>query len=141
MTFPYFSKRGAADRAPPSDGEDDLTTPVNAPAPEASTDAGSFLQLMLSEGSTGPDDQAAVRTWSAAAIGQVVAMMGEDARTHLQAMEQVYVAANAKALVLLADEATAPTGIAMLQQIALAQTATTAFATGAAGVAAAFAKL
>lgn len=81
-------------------------------------------------------------TFTAAAIGQMVAMIGEDTRTYLQGMEQIYSIAAGKALAMSAspDSATAMRGAQLLTNIGTSQTATITFAQGTAQVASAFAQ-
>jgi hypothetical protein len=129
MLFSMFGRRDT----PPYDGGD--ASPAQGHA------ALSFSDLLPMASAVVATDDPAIRGFSSAAISQAVAMMAEDTRTHLQSMEQVYLAANAKALVLLSNPATAPQGEALLTQIQASQTQTITFATGTATVAAAFSKL
>lgn len=79
---------------------------------------------------------ATVETFAAAALGQVVSMLGEDTRTYLQGMEQIYTAAAGKALAMIAKGgADQEIGIKLLTQIQTSQTQTTTFATDIASVA------
>lgn len=74
---------------------------------------------------------ATVETFASAALGQVVSMLGEDTRTYLQGMEQIYTAAAGKALAMIAKgEPEQKIGIALLTQIKTSQQDTTTFATG-----------
>jgi len=73
------------------------------------------------EGSGSSNEDIALFT--SAAAEQVGTMMGEDIRSYMQSMEQIYVMATAKALALIADTATEPTGIALLTQIGKPQAA------------------
>lgn len=128
----FFSVFGRRDTPPDEAGD-------ASPAPGQA--ALSFADLLPMASAVVATDDPAIRGFSSAAISQAVAMMAEDTRTHLQSMEQVYLAANAKALVLLSNEATAAQGEALLTQIAVSQGNTITFATGTAAVAAAFSKL
>lgn len=73
---------------------------------------------------------ATVETFASAALGQVVSMLGEDTRTYLQGMEQIYTAAAGKALAMIAKgDPDQKIGIALLTQIKTSQQDTTTFAT------------
>ena len=80
--------------------------------------------LILANGTGDPDP---TTTFQSAAIGQVVAMMGEDLRAYLQSLEQIYVAASAKALAMIVDPATASSGMQLLGSITVSQNATNNF--------------
>ncbi|NSZ19251.1 hypothetical protein [Agrobacterium vitis] len=83
-----------------------------------------------------------LNAFTSAAIGQMVAMIGEDTRTYLQVMEQIYSMAIGKALAMSAspDNATALRGARMLENIETSQTATINFAKATTEVASAFAQ-
>lgn len=80
---------------------------------------------------------ATVETFASAALGQVVSMLGEDTRTYLQGMEQIYTAAAGKALAMIASGVSSEqeTGKTLLTQIKASQQDTTAFATDIASLA------
>jgi hypothetical protein len=86
-------------------------------------------------------DDSIIDSFTSAAADQVAVMMGEDTRTFMQSMEQIYVAATAKALAMIANEATSAQGQLLLTQINTSQTNSLTFASGTAGVATAFAKV
>ncbi|GGF70532.1 hypothetical protein GCM10007301_32860 [Azorhizobium oxalatiphilum] len=149
MAFMDFLKRSEATAAPAADGApgatgagDDAVGGAEASADAAAgtnpADPTTLFQTMLGlTAEVTPD--ATVQGFSGAAIGQVVSMIGEDARTFMQSMEQIYMAANGKALALVAEEN--PAGAKLLTEVANSQAQTVAFMTGAATVAAAFSKL
>ncbi|WP_332116744.1 hypothetical protein [Azorhizobium caulinodans] len=110
------------------------------PEANASPDTTQAFQNMLAlRGAAG--DNPTVQELAGAAMGQVVAMMGEDARTYMQGMEQIYLAASGKALALIANPPTKQQGIDLLTNVGVSQTQTLTFMTGAATVAAAFSKI
>lgn len=124
------------DVAPPT--QEDQTTADAASEPDAA-DPGTSTSTSI----TVIDIQSpTLNTFTGAAIGQMVAMIGEDTRTYLQGMEQIYSMAIGKALAMTAspDSMTAQRGAKMLESIGTSQTATINFAQGTATVASAFAQ-
>ncbi|MDQ0456214.1 hypothetical protein [Rhizobium paknamense] len=71
-----------------------------------------------------------VEKFTSAALGQVVSMLGEDARTYLQGMEQIYTAAAGKALGMIAsqDPDQQKAGLSLLNHIRMSQKNTSDFA-------------
>ena len=81
---------------------------------------------------------AIIGDFTSAASDQVGVMIGEDTRAFMQSMEQIYVAATAKALAMIANEATMQLGETLLTQIQTSQTDTLNYATGTSKIASAF---
>lgn len=107
-------------------------------APTAAT-MSDFKTLLPIEAAKTSAASSEVQTFTSSAVNQAVAMMAQDAETFMLGMEQIYTAASGKALALIAQKD--PAGEKLLAQIAVSQTQTIAFMTGAATVAAAFSKL
>ncbi|MQT12367.1 hypothetical protein [Segnochrobactrum spirostomi] len=102
-----------------------------------------FTSLLPVESAVSSAASTEIQTFSSSAIQQAVSMMAQDAQVFMLGMEQVYVAANGKALAMIAkqDPLEQAAGTALLAQIAVSQTQTITFMTGAATVATAFSKL
>lgn len=107
-------------------------------APPATT-MSDFTSLLPVQSAVSSAASSEVETFSSSAIQQAVSMMAQDAQVFMLGMEQIYVAANGKALAMIAKKD--PEGATLLAQIAISQAQTITFMTGAATVAAAFAKL
>ncbi|MCM2290795.1 hypothetical protein NAC44_00445 [Allorhizobium sp. BGMRC 0089] len=70
-----------------------------------------------------------VDVFTSAAMGQVVSMLGEDARSFLQGMEQIYITAAAKALGMIGslDPQLSSQGVTLLNNIKTSQADTGVF--------------
>lgn len=82
-----------------------------------------------------------VEGFAAAATFQAAAMISEDVRTFMQSMEQIFVAATAKAIALSVEPATKAEAESLLDMIKHTQTSTMKFATDCVKVAAQVATL
>ncbi|MDE1148806.1 MAG: hypothetical protein PW843_19735 [Azospirillaceae bacterium] len=133
MAFPFFGNRDNGKETPP-DG-----------ASESKAEAFALPITALTTVDADPNGLGSdvIGSFTMAAAGQVAAMIGEDTRTFMQSMEQIYITATAKALAMVAsqDPAKQAAGTLLLADITASQTATTTFATSTAVIANSFANI